>query len=102
MPVRACVVIGQNEKCQSPAFVSGVRERMIMKGLGLILLLIGVGIIAYAFNASDAVNSTVALAIARKLASLPGNVSTWLLIGGSGAVVVGMTMIFKRPVRSKS
>lgn len=73
-----------------------------MKGIGLILLFLGVGIIAYAFNASDAVNSAVALAIARKLASLPGNETTWLLIGGSGAVVVGMTMIFKRPASSKN
>ena len=67
-----------------------------MKGLGLILLFLGVGIIAYAFNASDAVNSTVASAIAQVAARIPGNETVWLLIGGSGAVVVGMSMIFKR------
>ena len=74
-----------------------------MKGLGLILLFLGVGIIAYAFNASDAVDSAVATAIARLAASLPGNETIWLLIGGSGAVVVGITMIFKnRAANSKS
>lgn len=89
IPDRASVVIAQ-------------KERMFMKGIGLILLLIGVGVIAYAFNATDAVNSAVALAIAGTLARLPGNETIWLLIGGSGAVVVGMTMIFKRPASSKS
>jgi hypothetical protein len=73
-----------------------------MKGMGLTLLFIGVGIIAYAFNASDALNSAFATAIARMAASLPGNETIWLLIGGSGAVVVGMSLIFKRPVRTKS
>ena len=73
-----------------------------MKGLGLILLFIGMGIIAYAFNASDSVNMAVASAVARAAASLPGKQTTWLLIGGSGAMVVGLTMLFKRPARSKS
>ena len=73
-----------------------------MKAMGLTLLFIGVGIIAYAFNASDAINTAVASAIAQMAASLPGNESIWLLIGGSGAVVVGMTLIFKRPVSTKS
>jgi hypothetical protein len=89
-------------KTQPPAYAAGEIERIFMKGIGLLLLFIGVGIIAYAFNASDSVNSAIASGIARILASLPGKVTTWLLIGGSGAVVVGMTMIFKRPVSSKS
>lgn len=73
-----------------------------MKGMGLTLLFIGVGIIAYAFNASDVINSAVASAIAQMVTSLPGNETIWLLIGGNGAVVVGMTLIFKRPVSTKS
>lgn len=72
-----------------------------MKGLGLIMLFLGVGIITYAFIASDTVNSDVALAIARLVASLPGKETGWLLIGGSGAVVFGLTMIFRRPTGSK-
>jgi len=75
---------------------------MFMKGMGLILLFVGVGIIAYAFNASDSLNLAVASAIARIAASLPGNQTIWLLIGGSGAAIVGMTMLFKRSVGSKS
>jgi hypothetical protein len=75
---------------------------MFMKGMGLTLLFIGVGIIAYAFNASDAINTAVASAIAQMATSLPGNETIWLLIGGSGAVVVGMTLIFKHPVSTQS
>jgi hypothetical protein len=76
---------------------------MNMKGLGLILLFLGVGFIAYAFNASDSVDSAVAAAIAQTAANLPGNETTWLLLGGSGSVVVGITMIFKhRTANSKS
>jgi len=67
-----------------------------MKGMGLILLLIGAGIITYAYNASDSFNLAVASAVARMMAALPGSQTTWLLIGGSGAVIVGLTMIFKR------
>lgn len=73
-----------------------------MKGFGLILLFIGVGLIAYAFNASDTINTVVVSAIARAATSLPGKETGWLLIGGSGAVVVGMTMIFKRSTSPKS
>ena len=73
-----------------------------MKGIGLILLFLGVGIIAYAFNASDAINSAVAVSIARMASCLPGNETIWLLIGGSGAVVVGLTMVFKHRVNSRS
>lgn len=72
-----------------------------MEGIGLLLLFIGVGIVAYAFNASDTLNSTVDAAIARMVSSLPGKETLWLLIGGSGAVVTGITMIFKRPASSK-
>ena len=74
-----------------------------MKGLGLILLFVGVGIIAYAFNAPESLVLTVDSAIAQVVARVPGGETLWLLMGGSGAVVVGMTMLFKRPpVRSKS
>ncbi len=72
-----------------------------MKGIGLLLLFIGVGLIAYAFNASDSVNSAVNAAVAQAMANLPTGRAIWLLIGGSGAVVIGMTMIFRRPARSK-
>ena len=73
-----------------------------MKGIGLLLLLIGVGTIAYAFSAPESLISTVDTAIARWAARLPGNETIWLLIGGSGAAVVGMAMLFKRPASSKS
>ena len=84
---------------------SGKKERMLMKGIGLIMLFIGVGLIAYAFNASEsinsAINSVVNSVLAQLTASLPDHRTVWLLLSGSGAVVVGMMMIFKRPARSK-
>jgi hypothetical protein len=80
-----------------------------MKGTGLLLLLLGAGLIAYTFNASDSVNSAVNQAIHSANSVLsqirtslpPGNI-LWLLLGGSGAVVLGMTMIFKRAPGNKS
>ena len=72
-----------------------------MKGIGLILLFIGAGLIAYAFIPSDSVNAAVHSALAQLTANLPNNQAVWLLTGGSGAVVVGVMMIFKRPARSK-
>ena len=72
-----------------------------MKGIGFIVLLIGAGLIAYAFNATDSVNSAMNSVLAQLVASLPANQTVWLLIGGSGAVVLGMVMIFKRPARAK-
>ncbi len=56
-----------------------------MKQIGLILLFTGVGLIAYIFNA-DSGNS----AISRKV---------WQLFGASGAVVIGLTLIFRRPTK---
>jgi len=74
-----------------------------MKGIGLVLLFAGVGIIAYAFNAPESLVVTVDSTIAQVVARVPGGETLWLLIGGSGAVVVGMTMLFKRrTARSKS
>jgi len=73
-----------------------------MKAIGLILLFVGVGTIAYAFNAPDSLFAAVDAAIAQVVARLPGGETVWLLIAGSGAVVVGMTMLFKHPANSKS
>ena len=62
-----------------------------MKRMGLILLLIGFGMIAYAFKPSDAMNPI--------MAHVHTGISTitvlWLLVGGSGATVVGVTMMFR-------
>lgn len=58
---------------------------MFMKQIGLILLFTGVGWIAYIFNA-DSGNSAI-------------NRTVWQLFGASGAVVVGLNLIFRRPAR---
>lgn len=76
-----------------------------MKGLGLLLLLIGIGLIAYAFMASDSLNTAVNAAINSTLswlmASLPPGNTLWLLVGGSGAAILGITLIFRRPAGSR-
>ena len=80
-----------------------------MKGIGWTLLLAGAGLIAYAFCASDSMSSTVSSAVnsansalSQILATLPPNRTLWLLLGGSGAVILGMAMIFKRPAGNKN
>jgi len=72
-----------------------------MKAIGLVLLFIGAGLIVYAFSTSGpvntAVNSTVTAAnsaLMQVLKSLPPGNILLLLMGGSGAVVLGMSMIF--------
>ena len=72
-----------------------------MKGIGLIMLLLGVGLIIHALSASDSLNSAVNSVLAKLAANLPFNRTVWLLIGGSGAVVLGMAMILRRSSRSK-
>ena len=67
-----------------------------MKGTGLILLFTGVGLISYVFNA-DLANSVVNSPAMQTVSGPPLHRVIWQLFGASGAVVVGLTMIFRHP-----
>jgi len=64
------------------------------KGIGIALVVVGIVLVAYGFNASDSASS----GISRFFTGAPTNKALWLLLGGSGSTVVGAVMAF-RPVR---
>ena len=58
------------------------------KTIGMVLLAVGIALILYGFNASDSVSSNVS----RAFTGAPTVKTIWSLLGGSAAVVVGVTM----------
>jgi hypothetical protein len=62
-----------------------------MKGIGTALLVVGIALIVYGFNASDSVSSDVS----RTFTGVPTNKTMWLLLGGSAAAIVGAAMTFR-------
>lgn len=67
----------------------GLLNRCIVAwGIGLALLVVGIFVIIYAFNASD----SVSLDVPRAFAGAPTDKTLGLLLGGSAAVVVGVTL----------
>jgi hypothetical protein len=58
------------------------------KGIGMALLAAGVALIIYGFDAPDAVSSEVS----RAFAGVPTEKTICLLLGGSAAAVVGVTL----------
>jgi hypothetical protein len=61
------------------------------KGIGIALLVVGIALIIYGFNAPDSVSSDVS----RAFAGAPSEKTMCLLLGGSAAAVVGATMAFR-------
>jgi uncharacterized membrane protein HdeD (DUF308 family) len=64
------------------------------KGIGIALVVVGIVLVAYGFNASDSTSS----GISRFFTGAPTNKALWLLLGGIGSTIVGAVMAF-RPVR---
>lgn len=62
------------------------------KTIGLLLLVVGIALIIYGFNASDSVSSGVS----RVFTGTPTYKTLWLLLGGSASTIVGATMTFRR------
>lgn len=62
------------------------------KGIGIALLVVGVALIIYGFNASDSVSSDVS----RTFTGSPTNKTLWLLLGGTAAAIVGAVMTLRR------
>ncbi len=62
------------------------------KGIGIALLVVGIALITYGFNASDSLSSDVS----RTFNGAPTNQTMWLLLGGIASVIVGAAMSFRR------
>ena len=61
------------------------------KGIGIALLVVGVVLIFFGFNASDSVSSDVS----RAFTGAPTNKTLWMLLGGSAAAIIGAVMTFR-------
>ena len=62
------------------------------KGVGIALLVVGIALITYGFDASDSVSSDVS----RTFTGAPTNKTMWLLLGGTASAIVGAAMSFRR------
>jgi hypothetical protein len=62
------------------------------KGIGMALLVVGIALIIYGFNASDSASSDVS----RAFTGAPTNRTLWMLLGGGAAAIVGAVMTFRR------
>lgn len=63
------------------------------RAIGVALLVVGIFLLVYGFDASDSVISDVS----RFFTGAPTNKTIWLLLGGSASVAIGMATIFQRP-----
>jgi hypothetical protein len=62
------------------------------RGIGIALLVVGIILVVYGFNASDSMSSSVS----RAVTGSPTNKTMWLLLGGTAAVIVGGVMTLGR------
>jgi hypothetical protein len=65
------------------------------RGIGIALLVVGIALIVYGFNASNSVSSDVS----RTFTGAPTNKTMWLLLGGFAAAIVGAVMTLRGPGR---
>lgn len=61
------------------------------KGIGMALLVIGIVLVVFGFNASDSASSDVS----RFFTGAPTNKTLWLLLGGIASVIVGAVMTLR-------
>jgi len=61
------------------------------KAIGALLLVAGIALIVYGFDASDSVRADVPAVFS----GAPALKTMWLLLGGSAASVVGVAMTFR-------
>jgi hypothetical protein len=59
-----------------------------MKAIGIVLIVVGVGLLIYGFNASESLASE----ISEFFNGTPTDETVWLLIGGAVALIVGLFM----------
>jgi hypothetical protein len=61
------------------------------KGIGIALLVVGIVLVIYGFNASDSVSSGVS----RAFTGTPTEKTIGLLLGGAVAIIVGGVLAFR-------
>jgi hypothetical protein len=61
------------------------------KGIGIALLVVGIALVVYGFNASHSVSSNVSQAVT----GAPTDKTLWLLLGGAAAAIVGAFLTFR-------
>lgn len=61
------------------------------RGIGTALVVVGIVLIIYGFNASDSASS----GISRIFTGAPTNKTLWLLLGGIGSTIVGAVMMLR-------
>lgn len=66
-------------------------NRGIGIGIGIALLIVGIVLLVYGFNASDSVSSHVS----RAFTGAPTNKTVWLLVGGIASAIVGAVMTLR-------
>jgi len=66
------------------------------KGIGIALLVVGIILVAFGFNASDSASS----GISRIFTGAPTNKTLCLLLGGVASAIVGAVMTFRPSSKS--
>lgn len=73
------------------------KGKIMNRGIGIALLVIGIALIIYGSNASNSVSSDVS----RTFTGAPTNKAMWLLWGGSAAAIIGAVMTFRPSTKAK-
>lgn len=61
------------------------------KAIGVALVVVGIILIVYGFQASDSVSSNVS----RAFTGAPTDKTLWFLLGGSATAIIGAVMTFR-------
>ncbi|HWY31602.1 MAG TPA: DUF3185 family protein [Candidatus Acidoferrum sp.] len=72
-----------------------LKGNIMNKGIGIALLVVGIALITYGFDASDSVSSEVS----RTFTGAPTNKAMWLVLGGIASAIIGLAMSFRRSGR---
>jgi hypothetical protein len=73
------------------------KKKIMNRGIGIALLVVGIALIIYGSNASNSVSSDVS----RTFTGAPTNKAMWLLWGGSAAAIIGAVMTFRPSSKAK-
>lgn len=68
-----------------------LKRKIMNKAIGIALLVVGIVLIIFGFNASDSASS----GISRFFTGAPTNKALWLLVGGIGSTIVGAVMTLR-------